>query len=297
MEPTTSTPPEHDARPLPDGQSLDVAAEKLRQLRQLLPEVFVEGRLDADKLRRVLGEAADAGEERYGLNWPGKAAAYQEMQRRTTATLAPDRAGSVDFDAAENVFIAGENLEVLRVLQKSYFGRVKMIYIDPPYNTGNDSFVYPDDYTEQLGAYRKRVGLTDEAGYLNKQDVWKANSRESGQFHSVWLSMMLPRLYLARNLLREDGVIFVSIDDNEVDNLRRLMSELFGEENFVATIIWQKKYSPQNDAKWFFGHARLHSGLREEQGSMAAQPAGAHRRDERPLHQPRQRPARPLEIG
>ena len=250
MEPTTSAQPEHDASP-PDGHSLDVAAEKLRQLRQLLPEAFAEGRLDADKLRLVLGEAADAGEERYGLGWPGKAAAYQEMQRRTTATLAPDRAGSVDFDAARNVFIAGENLEVLRVLQKSYFGRVKMIYIDPPYNTGNDSFVYPDDYTERLSAYRQRVGLTDEAGYLNKQDVWKANSRESGQFHSVWLSMMLPRLYLARNLLREDGVIFVSIDDNEVDNLRRLLSELFGEENFVATIIWQKKYSPQNDAKWF----------------------------------------------
>ncbi|UOQ64293.1 site-specific DNA-methyltransferase [Hymenobacter volaticus] len=157
----------------------------------------------------------------------------------------------MEFDTSENVFIEGENLEVLRVLQKSYFGQVKMIFIDPPYNTGNDSFVYPDDYSEQQAAYKKRAGITDNAGRLNKSDLWRTNTRENGQYHSVWLGMMMPRLYLSRNLLRDDGVIFISIDDNEVTNLRHLLDEIYGEENFVASIIWQKKYSPQNDAKWF----------------------------------------------
>ncbi|HEX8426795.1 site-specific DNA-methyltransferase [Hymenobacter sp.] len=234
-----------------DGSSLDVTAEKLAQLRQLLPDVFAAGKLDVHKLQLALGEAVHTGEERYGLNWPGKAEAYKEIQKRTTATLTPDRAGSVAFDTAEHVFIEGENLEVLRVLQKSYFGQVKMIFIDPPYNTGNDSFVYPDDYSEQQAAYQKRAGITDATGRLNKSDLWRTNTRENGQYHSVWLGMMMPRLYLSRNLLREDGVIFVSIDDNEVTNLRHLLDEIYGEENFVASIIWQKKYSPQNDAKWF----------------------------------------------
>ncbi|MDF7811643.1 site-specific DNA-methyltransferase [Hymenobacter sp. YC55] len=248
---TSPIPPVAQAAELLDGSSLDVATEKLAQLRALLPDAFSEGKLDVDKLRLVLGEAVHTGEERYGLNWPGKAEAYKEIQKRTTATLAPDRAGSVEFDTSENVFIEGENLEVLRVLQKSYFGQVKMIFIDPPYNTGNDSFVYPDDYSERQAAYKKRAGITDNAGNLNKSDLWRTNTRENGQYHSVWLGMMMPRLYLSRNLLREDGVIFVSIDDNEVTNLRHLLDEIYGEENFVASIIWQKKYSPQNDAKWF----------------------------------------------
>ena len=141
------------------------------------------------------------------------------------------------------MLIEGENLEVLRVLQKSYYGKVKMIYIDPPYNTGNDSFVYPDDYSETLDEYQKRTGEKNEAGYLNKQSLWKKNSKESGQYHSAWLSMMYPRLYLARNLLRDDGVIFISIDDNEAANLKLLCDEVFGAENFVANIIWEKKSS------------------------------------------------------
>ena len=141
---------------------------------------------------------------------------------------------------AQHVFIEGENLEVLRVLQKSYFGRVKMIYIDPPYNTGNDSFVYPDDYTERLSDYKKRTGLADENGFINKQDLWRKNSKESGQYHSVWLSMMYPRLYLARNLLDVDyGLIFISIGNDEVENLRLLCNEIFGEENFIADLIWR----------------------------------------------------------
>nr|WP_288101841.1 DNA methyltransferase [Halomonas sp.] len=148
------------------------------------------------------------------------------------------------------MLIEGENLEVLRVLQKSYYGKVKMIYIDPPYNTGNDSFVYPDDYSETLDEYQKRTGEKNEAGFLNKQSLWKKNSKESGQYHSAWLSMMYPRLYLARNLLREDGVIFISIDDNEAANLKLLCDEVFGEENFIAEIVWQRAFSPKNDAKY-----------------------------------------------
>ena len=188
-----------------------------------------------------MGEDIFTQNEHYELSWAGKAQARREIQKTNSATLTPD---SVILSAAKNpaeqtaqhVFIEGENLEVLRVLQKSYFGRVKMIYIDPPYNTGNDSFVYPDDYTERLSDYKKRTGLADENGFINKQDLWRKNSKESGQYHSVWLSMMYPRLYLARNLLRDDGVIFISIDDNEAANLKLLCDEVFGEENFINSI-------------------------------------------------------------
>src|SRR5690606_22214554 len=133
----------------------------------------------------------------------------------------------------------------------SYFGKVKMIYIDPPYNTGNDSFIYPDKFSETKNDYEKRVGDKDEEGYMTKDGMFKKNSKENGQYHSNWLNMMMPRLYLAKNLLRQDGVIFVSIDDNEVHNLRLLMNEIFGEENFVASVVWEKKFAPSNDAKWF----------------------------------------------
>ena len=232
-----------------NGYSLDVTAKIVTQLQQLFPEVVSEGRVDFDRLRAALGAAdalATTGPEHYELRWAGKADARREVQRTTTATLVPDAANSVDWDTTQNAFIEGENLEVLRVLQRGYFGKVKMIYIDPPYNTGNDSFVYPDDYSERRAAYEKRTGQRDEEGFLNKQELWKKNTRESGQYHSAWLSMLWPRLYLSRNLLREDGVIFVSIDDNEVHNLRLLMNEIFGEENFVGTIIWKKKTNGNN---------------------------------------------------
>ncbi|MDD2631285.1 MAG: site-specific DNA-methyltransferase, partial [Bacteroidales bacterium] len=153
---------------------------------------------------------------------------------------------SVNFDETENIFIEGENLEVLKVLQKSYFGKVKMIYIDPPYNTGNDSFIYPDKFSESKADYEKRIGDKDEEGYMTKDGMFKRNSKENGQYHSNWLNMMMPRLYLAKNLLRQDGVIFVSIDDNEVHNLRLLMNEIFGEENFVASFIWEKRTNREN---------------------------------------------------
>jgi adenine-specific DNA-methyltransferase len=151
----------------------------------------------------------------------------------------------VDWDSTENLFIEGDNLEALKLLQKSYYGKVKMIYIDPPYNTGKD-FIYPDNYSESLGAYLRYTGQLGENG-----EKLGTNRDTDGRFHSKWLNMMWPRLYLAKNLLREDGVIFISIDDHEVANLRMIMDEIYGEENFVETIVWQKKYSPQNDATYF----------------------------------------------
>ncbi|OON69691.1 site-specific DNA-methyltransferase [Hymenobacter sp. CRA2] len=233
-----------------DGLSLDVTAEHIRQLQQLFPAAVSEGRVDFDRLRAALGSAdalTPTGPEHYELRWAGKAAARREVQQLTTATLQADAAASVDFDTTGHVLIEGENLEVLRVLQRGYFGKVKMIYIDPPYNTGSDAFAYPDDFAEEREAHDQRSGLRDEAGRLRGQDVWGRNMRESSRFHSAWLSMMWPRLYLCRNLLREDGVIFVSIDDNEVHNLRLLLNEVFGEENFVAQLTWQR--SKKGDAK------------------------------------------------
>ncbi len=222
-----------------ENKSLDISSTKIEQLRQLFPEAFSEGKVDFQRLRHILGDDEVVfHREHYELNWAGKSEARAEIQKQTSATLIPDSEG-IDAEDCGNIFIEGENLEVLHVLQRSYFGKVKMIYIDPPYNTGNDSFVYPDDYTERQSEYKKRTGITDENGFLNKQDLWKKNVKESGHFHSVWLSMMYPRLYLARNLLREDGVIFISIDDNEQANLKQLMDEIFGSDNFVGCIVWK----------------------------------------------------------
>ena len=226
------------------------------KLKQLFPEVFCEDQIDFEKLKLVLGAENLAGAgERYQLDWAGKTAAYLNLQSPTSRTLVPCKEESADFDGTQNVFIEAENLEALKILQKSYAGSVKMIYIDPPYNTGNDSFIYPDKFSESREEYARRVGDTDDAGYLKRdgvfQGAWRKNSKDSGHYHSNWLSMMLPRLHLAKTLLREDGVIFISIDDNEQAQLKVLCDEVFGAENFVADIIWQKKYSPQNDAKWF----------------------------------------------
>jgi len=225
---------------------------KREALKQVLPEAISEGKVDVEALKRALGEdfVVDGG-ERYRLDWVGKSEAYKVLQTPTTATLRPRRDQSVNFDTASHVFIEGENLESLKVLQKAYFGKVKLIYIDPPYNTGNDNFVYPDRFQESKEDYLKRINELDDDGALMREGFFRKNSRESGHYHSNWLSMMLPRLYIARNLLHEQGVIFVSCDDNEVYNLRCLMNEIFGEENFVATVIWQKVYSPKNTARHF----------------------------------------------
>jgi adenine-specific DNA-methyltransferase len=235
-----------------DLRSLDVAADKRAQLKQLFPEVFTESstaegepaELDFEKLKAVLGkhvEMADPGAEKYGLDWPGKREALKAVQSPALGTLVPCPEESVDWDTTKNVFIEGDNLEVLKLLQKSYYGKVKMIYIDPPYNTGND-FVYPDNYAESLETYLRYTGQVDGEGVK-----LTTNSKDSGRFHSNWLRMMYPRLYVAKNLLREDGVIFISIDDNEVSNLRKACDIVFGEENFIELIIWKKRNTPPND--------------------------------------------------
>jgi adenine-specific DNA-methyltransferase len=225
--------------------SADFLAERNAQLKALFPETFIEGKVSFDKLRESLGDLVDVGPERYTFTWAGKRAAIRLLQTPTRATLVPGREESVNFDTTQHLFIEGDNLEVLKLLYKSYFGRVKMIYIDPPYNTGND-FIYSDNYTDPLGAYLRHTGQADEAGNL-----LTSNPETGGRYHSAWLSMMYPRLFLARQLLREDGVIFVSIDDHEVHNLRLLMNEVFGEENFITTVIWQKVYSPKSSARHF----------------------------------------------
>lgn len=233
-----------------DGYSQTPLKERLEALRNLIPEAFAEGKIDWEKLKAALGEEVSFSNERYVLNWAGKSDAFRIMQQSSAATLVSCKEESVDFDNTENIFIEGENMEVLKVLQKSYFGKVKMIYIDPPYNTGNDSFIYPDKFSETKEEYQKRVGDKDAEGYMMRDGMFQKNSRENGQYHSNWLNMMMPRLYLAKSLLRDDGVIFVSIDDNEVHNLRLLMNEIFGEENFVAQFIWERAYAPKNDAKF-----------------------------------------------
>lgn len=222
------------------AESPNPADMKRHALEQLLPEAFTEGRLDIEALKRTLGEeSVSQGGERYRLDWAGKSDAYKVLQTPTTATLRPQRDLSVNFDTAEHVFIEGENLEVLKVLQKAYFGKVKLIYIDPPYNTGSDSFIYPDRFQESKEDYLKRINELEDDGTLLREGFFRKNSRENGHYHSNWLNMMLPRLYIARNLLRDDGVIFVSCDDNEAHNLRCLMNEIFGEENFVAQMVWE----------------------------------------------------------
>lgn len=232
-----------DKQPL---TSMNIIEEQLQNFKQLFPEVFTEGlKVDWDKLKLTLGETVDTGKERYGMNWPGKADCFKTIQQPSIATLVPARDESIDFDTTENLFIEGDNLEVLKLLQKSYLAKVKMIYIDPPYNTGND-FIYPDNYAENLNTYLEYTGQVDSEGRK-----FGTNTDTDGRFHSKWMNMMYPRLFLAKNLLKEDGIIFISIDDNEVDNLKKICNEIFGEENFVANVIWEKKFAPSNDAKWF----------------------------------------------
>ena len=232
-----------------DGNSLNITQDLLEKLKALVPQAFSEEKLDMQKLQNLLGEAVNTDNERYQLSWAGKSEAYKVLQMPTTATLIPQPEQSVNWDESENIFIEGENLEVLKVLQKSYYGKIKMIYIDPPYNTGSDSFIYPDKFSETKEEYLKRIGEKDEEGYIMKEGLFRKNSKENGQFHSNWLNMMLPRLFLARNLLKDDGVIFVSIDNNEQTNLKMLMDEIFGEDNFVEQIIWKKKYGPGAQTK------------------------------------------------
>lgn len=225
--------------------SAGILAEQVERLKELFPETVTEGKVDFEKLKATLGEIVDDSPERYSFTWTGKRDAIQLLQIPSRATLVPVPQESVNFEDTGHIFIDGENLEVLKLLYKSYFGRVKMIYIDPPYNTGND-FIYPDNFADPLDYYLKLTGQKDASGNL-----LTTNPETSGRYHSAWLSMMYPRLFLARQLLSEEGVVFVSIDDHEVHNLRLIMNEIFGEENFIASIIWQKVYSPKSSAQHF----------------------------------------------
>lgn len=214
--------------------------ELAAQLADLIPEVIADGKVDVEKLKELLdGDTAD-GSERFGLFWPGKKRALRAAQEPTTATLKPDFDNSKDWETTQNVFIEGDNLEVLKILQKHYHAKIKLIYIDPPYNTGQD-FVYPDNYKEGLDTYLEWTRQVNEEG-----KKIATNAETEGRYHSNWLNMMYPRLKLARNLLTDDGVIFISIDDNEAAHLRRLGDEVFGEDNFVATFIWEKRTNREN---------------------------------------------------
>lgn len=211
-------------------ESADLVEKRADELKRIIPEAFSEGNLDFNKLKEALGDLVEAGGERYSFNWAGRIQSLRTRDRRSKGTLIPSKKESITFDETNNIFIEGENLEVLKILQKSYEGKIKMIYIDPPYNTGND-FVYKDDFSDNLKKYLKDTGQINGNGEKTTTDT-----ETSGRYHSNWLSMMYPRLFLARNLLSEEGVIFVSIDDNEVHNLRLIMNEIFGEENFIGQI-------------------------------------------------------------
>lgn len=222
-----------------EGMSMDIEKANMDKLRTVFPECFAEGKkLDIDKLLSLCGEYIDNDFEKYKFEWKGKSESLRLAQRRSTGTLRPKPDESVNFDTTQNVYIKGDNLEVLKLLQTSYYRQAKMIYIDPPYNTGND-FVYEDDFKDPLERYKEVT-----------QQTTKSNPETMGRYHTNWLNMMYPRLRLAANLMRDDGVIFISIDDNEVHNLRKLCDEVFGEENFVAQLIWERAYSPKNDAKY-----------------------------------------------
>jgi adenine-specific DNA-methyltransferase len=224
-----------------NGQSADIVSENIQKLKQIFPEVFCEDSIDFEKLQAVLGEHIDDDNERYNFTWWGKSRALRLAQTPSMGTLRPCIEESKDWDTTENLYIEGDNLEVLKLLQKSFHGKVKMIYIDPPYNTGKD-FVYPDNYKDPLQHYLEMTGQVNKEG-----KKISTNSEASGRYHTNWLNMMYPRLRLARNLLRNDGVAFISIDDNEVDNLKKMCNEIFGEDNFICQFVWAA--GRKNDSK------------------------------------------------
>lgn len=223
----------------PETQSADVVAENIDALRSLFPEAFEEGKIDFEVLKQLLGGAVDERDEKYGLNWHGKRKARQIALTPSTGTLLPCPEESVDWDTTQNLMIEGDNLEVLKLLRKSYAGKVKLIYIDPPYNSGGD-FVYPDDFSDSIKNYLELTGQVADGKRLS------TNTEASGRFHTDWLNMMYPRLKLAKALLEKDGLIFVSIDDGELSTLRLAMDDVFGEESFLATFIWKSRQNKDN---------------------------------------------------
>jgi adenine-specific DNA-methyltransferase len=243
-------------------QTTDLTDNNIEKIATLFPNVITETRaedgsvkkaVDFDLLRQALSKTVVEGDdERYKLDWPGKKASLLKANTPITKTLRPCKEESVNFDTTENLYIEGDNFEVLKILQESYLGKVKMIYIDPPYNTGND-FIYKDNFAKSKEEYDEDIGAVGEKG-----DKLFRNTESNGRFHSDWLSMMYERLVVARDLLKDDGVVFMSIDDNEVHNLRKICDEVFGEDNFIANIVWQKKYAATNDAK---GFSNLHDHI------------------------------------
>lgn len=222
-----------------EGTSLDITKMNIEKLKELFPNVVTEGKINFDVLKAVLEEEVDDSKEKYQFTWKGKRKSIKLAQSPSTATLRPDKKSSKDWDTTENLYIEGDNLEVLKQLQKTYYGKVKMIYIDPPYNTGND-FVYHDDFKDSLENYKAQTN-----------QLAKSNPESNGRYHTDWLNMMYPRLMLAKNLLKDDGVIFISIDDNEQYNLKKLCDEIFGELNFIAQVVWERSYAPINMVKHF----------------------------------------------
>jgi len=220
----------------PETRSADLVAGNLDTLKSLFPEAFSEGKVDFEVLKQLLGGAVEEREEKYGLNWHGKRRARQLALTPSTGTLRPCPEDSVDWDSTQNLMIEGDNLEVLKLLQKSYAGKVKLIYIDPPYNTGKD-FVYPDNFQDNIKNYLELTGQVEGGRKIS------SNTEASGRFHTDWLNMMYPRLKLARNLLREDGLLFMSIDDSEVANVCKALDEIFGEDHRLAQLIWKNKYN------------------------------------------------------
>ncbi|MGA4475945.1 site-specific DNA-methyltransferase [Ectopseudomonas chengduensis] len=262
----------------PEAHSADLKAENLDKLKALFPELITEGpngvAVNQDVLKQLVGDATvtDA-DEKYGLNWHGKRAARQLALTPSTGTLLPCPNESVDWDTTQNLMIEGDNLEVLKLLQKSYAGKVKLIYIDPPYNTGKD-FVYPDNFQDNINNYLELTGQIQSGAKIS------SNTESSGRFHTDWLNMIYPRIKLSRNLLTQDGVILVSIDENEIENLLQLMNEIYGEENFISCLTWEK--SRKNDAKFFSnGHeyiavyAKSQSHLREKRITWREEKPGA----------------------
>ena len=229
-----------------DMESKNIVNDNISKLKELFPSCVSEGNINFDILKQELSSSLiDDKKEKYELTWPGKKQAIFEGNKKTTNTLIPIKEKSVDFDNTKNIYIEGDNLEVLKILQESYLNKIKCIYIDPPYNTGND-FIYNDDFSKTANEELEESGLIDEYG-----NRLVTNSSSNGRFHSDWLSMMYPRLKLARNLLTDDGVIFISIDENEIHNMRKICDEIFGETCFVSQLGWQKVYAPKNQARYF----------------------------------------------
>jgi adenine-specific DNA-methyltransferase len=228
-----------------EGTSSNLTAENISQLKTLFPEVVTEGKIDFDVLKTILGEEVDESEEKYKFTWHGKLASMQTAQQPTMKTLLPHKQSSLDWENTGNIYIEGDNLEALKIIQKSYAHKVKVIYIDPPYNTGKD-FVYHDDFSTDTDSYLAETNQTDSLG-----SHYATNTESNGKFHTDWLNMMYSRLKLAQTFLRDDGVIFVSIDDSEQANLKKMMDEIFGEQNFLAQVIWERAYSPVNLKKNF----------------------------------------------